>query len=84
MTSIVQQGSSLDLGPTFPSPNPHYNSIFGSFDLVSSPVCMVEINIEISSQWELGHTSVGRVSRYTDQSGCVLVQSVEAVWHGFR
>ena len=38
MTSIVLQGSSLGLGPTLSSPNPNYNSTFGSFDLVSSPV----------------------------------------------
>ena len=38
ITSTDQQGLSLTTGPNFPSPNPHYNPTFGSFDLVSSPV----------------------------------------------
>ena len=47
MTSIVWQDSSLGSCLTFPSPNTHYNSTFGSFDLVSSPIwCEVETNIE--------------------------------------
>ena len=38
MTSIDQQGLSLNSGQTFSSPNPHYNPTFESFELVSSPV----------------------------------------------
>ena len=38
MNRIVQRGSSFASGPTLPFANPHYNTTFGSFDLVSSPV----------------------------------------------
>ena len=36
MTSIVQQGSNLGSGLTFPFPNPNYYPTVMSFDLVSS------------------------------------------------
>ena len=65
MTSRVQQGSSLGSCSTFPSPNPHYNPTFGSFDLVSSPVWL-EAETNISNSYTFSTIQI-----ITDAPPCV-------------
>ena len=88
MTSIVQQGSSLGLGTTFPSLSPHNNRPFGSFDLVSSPVWWeAETNIETSFQQSGAYAQRSwrrwagtHFDRYMDLVGCVLVLMAVDRW----
>ena len=84
MTSIAQRDSSPGSWPTFPFPNSHYNrpsvhwpcvnfrlvggrDKYGDFLLAEWSVC--------TTLWEAldWDTSVGRVDRYTNLVGCVLV-----------